>query len=214
MPSFLRISAGTEICPCAGSLEYAAAIIDRTVAMSPKDMASSCHTREGSLVITVETEFYEREIMAPRINASYVSSELVKPWLEFGQAILQSGLEPSLMELVKIRASQINGCAFCLHMHTASARKHGETEERLYLLDAWRESPLYTDRERAALAWTEALTLVAETHAPDDVYQALRAQFNEEEQVKLTLLIVAINGWNRIQIGFRAVHPVAERKAA
>jgi len=118
------------------------------------------------------------------------------------------------MELVKIRASQINGCAFCLHMHTASARKHGETEERLYLLDAWRESPLYTDRERAALAWTEALTLVAETHAPDDVYQALRAQFNEEEQVKLTLLIVAINGWNRIQIGFRAVHPVAERKAA
>ena len=114
------------------------------------------------------------------------------------------------MELVKIRASQINGCAFCLHMHTASAREHGETEERLYLLDAWRESPLYSERERAALAWTEALTLVAETRAPDEDYHALQAQFTEEEQVKLTLLIVAINGWNRIQVGFRGVHPVTQ----
>ncbi len=93
----------------------------------------------------------------------------------------------------------------------SSARKQGETEERLYLLDAWRESPLYSDRERAALAWTEALTLVSETRAPDNVYQAL---FTEEEQVKLTLLIVAINGWNRIQVGFRAVHPVEEGQAA
>ena len=118
------------------------------------------------------------------------------------------------MELVKIRASQINGCAFCLHMHTAAAREHGETEERLYLLDAWRESPLYSDRERAALAWTEALTLVSETHAPDNIYQELQRQFAEEEQVKLTLLIVAINGWNRIQVGFRAVHPVEKRQAA
>jgi alkylhydroperoxidase family enzyme len=99
-------------------------------------------------------------------------------------------------------------------MHTASARKQGETEERLYLLDAWRESPLYTERERAALGWTEALTLVAETRAPDDAYQALQAQFTAEEQVTLTLLIVAINGWNRIQVGFRAIHPVAERQAA
>ncbi len=127
--------------------------------------------------------------------------------------MLQSGLEDSLMELVKIRASQINGCAFCLHMHTANARKHGETEERLYLLDAWRDSPLYSERERAALGWTEALTLVSETRAPDDVYQAMQAQFTEEEQVKLTLLIVAINGWNRIQIGFRAVHPVDRQHA-
>jgi alkylhydroperoxidase family enzyme len=99
-------------------------------------------------------------------------------------------------------------------MHTADARKHGETEERLYLLDAWRESPLYSERERAALAWTEALTLVSETHAPDDVYHAVQAQFTEEEQVTLTLLIVAINGWNRIQVGFRAVHPVAQRQTS
>jgi len=132
----------------------------------------------------------------------------------FRQGILQDGLEDSLMELVKIRASQINGCAFCLHMHTAEARKKGETEERLFLLDAWRESPLYSARERAALAWTEALTLVAETRASDEAYEALQAQFSEEEQVKLTLLIVAINGWNRVQVGFRGVHPVAERKAA
>jgi alkylhydroperoxidase family enzyme len=99
-------------------------------------------------------------------------------------------------------------------MHTADARKQGETEERLYLLDAWRESPLYSARERAALAWTEALTLLSETHAPDDVYRALQANFTEEEQVALTLLIVAINGWNRIQVGFRAVHPVQQRQAA
>ena len=118
------------------------------------------------------------------------------------------------MELVQIRASQVNGCAFCIHMHTTDARKAGETEERIYLLDAWRESPLYTERERAALAWTEALTRVSETHAPDDDYRALQAHFSEQEQVALTLLVVAINGWNRIQIGFRGVHPVEERKAA
>jgi len=102
----------------------------------------------------------------------------------------------------------------CLHMHTADARKQGETEERLYLLDAWRESPLYTPRERAALAWTEALTLVADTRAPDEVYEELRAHFTEQEQVNLTLLIVGINGWNRINVGFRTAHPVAERQAA
>jgi alkylhydroperoxidase family enzyme len=99
-------------------------------------------------------------------------------------------------------------------MHTAEARRKGESEARLYLLDAWRESPLYSERERAALGWTEALTLVSQTHAPEDVYQALQAQFTEEEQVTLTLLIVAINGWNRIQVGFRAVHPVGQRQAA
>lgn len=152
--------------------------------------------------------------MTPRLNSFAAAPALMQSWLNFGKDILQCGLENSLMELVKIRASQINGCAFCLHMHTAEARKQGETEERLYLLDAWRESPLYSDRERAALAWTEALTLVSQNHAPDDVYQALQAQFTEEEQVKLTLLIVAINGWNRVQIGFRAVHPVENRQAA
>lgn len=93
-------------------------------------------------------------------------------------------------------------------MHTTDARQQGESEERIYLLDAWRESPLYSERERAALGWTEALTLVADTHAPDDAYRALQAHFTEEEQVKLTLLIVTINGWNRVLVGFRAIHPV------
>ena len=121
-------------------------------------------------------------IMKPRLNPFAAAPALMQSWLEFGKGVLQQGLENSLMELVKIRASQINGCAVCLHMHTDAARKEGETEERLYLLNAWRESPLYTKRERAALAWTEALTLVSEIHAPEDVYQALEAQFTAEEQ--------------------------------
>jgi AhpD family alkylhydroperoxidase len=119
-----------------------------------------------------------------------------------------SGLEPSLLELVELRASQINRCAFCLQMHATEARKQGETEMRIYMLDAWRESPLYSERERAALAWTEALTLVAETGAPDADYAMVAAMFTEKEQVNLTLAIGAINVWNRLQVGFRAVHPV------
>jgi AhpD family alkylhydroperoxidase len=153
-------------------------------------------------------------IVTPRLNPFAAAPTPMKSWLDWSTGIQKSGLEDSLIELVKIRASQINGCARCLHMHTADARKHGETEERLYLLDAWRESPLYSERERAALAWTEALTLVSQTHAPDDVYRDVQAQFTEQEQVTLTLLIVAINGWNRIQVGFRAVHPVQQRQAA
>lgn len=152
--------------------------------------------------------------MTPRLNPFAAAPAPMQKWLDFSKGILQTGLEEGLMELVEIRASQINGCAACLHMHTAAARKRGESEERLYLLDAWRESPLYSARERAALAWTEALTLVSETHAPDEAYQALQAQFTPEEQVALTLLIVTINGWNRVQIGFRGVHPVAKREAA
>ena len=152
--------------------------------------------------------------MTPRLNPFAAAPAPMQKWLDFSKGVLQTGLEESLMELVEIRASQINGCAACLHMHTAAARKRGESEERLYLLDAWRESPLYSARERAALAWTEALTLVSETHAPDETYQALQAQFTPEEQVALTLLIVTINGWNRIQVGFRAVHSVKKREAA
>jgi AhpD family alkylhydroperoxidase len=154
-------------------------------------------------------------MMTPRLNPFAAAPALMKLWLDFGKDILlQGGLEESLMELVEIRASQINACARCLQWHTAAARKRGESEERLYLLDAWRESPHYTARERAALAWTEALTLVSETHAPDDVWQALQALFTEQEQAALTLLIVAINGWNRIQVGFRAVPEVEARQAA
>jgi AhpD family alkylhydroperoxidase len=152
--------------------------------------------------------------VTPRLNPFAAAPAPMQKWLDFSKGILQIGLEESLMELVEIRASQINGCAACLHMHTAAARKRGESEERLYLLDAWRESPLYSARDRAALAWTDSMTLVSETHAPDEAYQALQAQFTPEEQVALTLLIVTINGWNRIQIGFRGVHPVAKREAA
>ena len=152
--------------------------------------------------------------MTPRLNPFAAAPTPMKSWLEFSRGLREGGLEESLADLVKIRASQINGCAFCLDMHTAEARKRGETEQRLYLLDAWRDSPLYSERERAALAWTEALTRLPETGAPDEVYRAVKAQFSDEEQVTLTLLIVAINGWNRIQVGFRAVHPLDERRAA
>jgi AhpD family alkylhydroperoxidase len=152
--------------------------------------------------------------MKPRMNFYQAAPETIKALVAVETQITASGLEQSLIELVKTRASQINGCAYCINMHTEDARKHGETEQRLYLLNAWRESPLYTDRERAALAWTEALTLVSETHAPDADYEAVRAQFTDAELVNLTTLIGAINAWNRIAIGFRAVHPVKVKVAA
>ena len=123
--------------------------------------------------------------------------------------IRASGLETSLIELVKMRASQINGCAFCLDMHSRAARSAGESEQRLYLLDAWEECALYTPRERAALAWTEAVTRIAETKAPDAVYEAARAQFTDKELVDLTTLIGLINLWNRLAIAFRAPLPRA-----
>ncbi|MFQ3457710.1 carboxymuconolactone decarboxylase family protein [Bradyrhizobium sp. UFLA01-814] len=152
--------------------------------------------------------------MKPRMNFYQAAPETIKALVAVENQIAASGLEQSLIELVKTRASQINGCAYCINMHTEDARKHGETEQRLYLLNAWRESPLYSERERAALAWTEALTLVAETHAPDADYEAVRAQFTDSELVNLTTLIGAINAWNRIAIGFRAVHPVKVKVAA
>jgi AhpD family alkylhydroperoxidase len=145
--------------------------------------------------------------MKARLNPYAAAPETMKAAAAIEPIIAASGLEPSLIELVKTRTSQINGCAFCIHMHTRDARAHGETEERLYLLNAWRESSLYTDRERAALAWTEALTLIAETHAPDDVYEELRKHFNETETTNLTVLVGLINTWNRIAIGNRAQHP-------
>ena len=149
-----------------------------------------------------------------RLNPFEAAPKEMKAWLECSNVMHQTRLEPRLMYLVQMRASQINGCAVCLNMHSTDARKAGETEQRLYLLDAWRDSPLYSERERAALGWTEALTLVSETHAPDDAYEVLRRHFTEEEQVKLTLLIGLVNAWNRINIGFRAVHPAEEKKAA
>ena len=145
--------------------------------------------------------------MQARLNYYKISPATYQALLALQATVDQSGLEKPLLELVKIRASQINKCAFCLHMHTRDARKAGVSEERIYLLEAWRESPLYTERERAALAWTEALTLLPETGAPDDVYAQVAAQLSEPEIVSLTLAIGAINLWNRFGVGFRLVHP-------
>lgn len=130
------------------------------------------------------------------------------------EAWLAKSLDPKLLALVKMRASQINGCAYCLHMHSEEARKLGEREDRLLLLDAWRESALYTERERAALAWTEALTRIAETHAPDDVYEDVHRAFSDQELAALSIAIAMINAWNRLSIGFRAQHPADVARAA
>jgi AhpD family alkylhydroperoxidase len=146
--------------------------------------------------------------MKPRMNFYQAAPETVNALMALENQVTSSGLEQSLIELVKTRASQINGCAYCINMHTQDARKHGETEQRLYLLTAWREAPAYTERERAALAWTEAVTQISETHAPDEVYQDVRTQFSEAETVNLTMLIATINAWNRLAISFRAMPPV------
>ncbi len=138
-----------------------------------------------------------------RLNYAQVAPDSYRTMKAFSDYTKTSNLEPALKELVKIRASQINGCAYCLDMHTKDARAAGETEERVYMLNAWRESSLYGERERAALAWTEALTLLSETHAPEEVYQEVRRHFNEKETADLTHAIVAINAWNRFMVAFR-----------
>ena len=152
--------------------------------------------------------------MKPRLNFFQAAPETIKALTALETHLQGSGLEQSLIELVKTRASQINGCAYCINMHTQDARKHGEAEQRLYLLDAWREAPIYTDRERAALAWTEAVTLISETHAPDDVYAEVRAHFSEAETVNLTMLIATIIAWNRLAISLRAVPPIKVKASA
>ncbi|MGB2645182.1 MAG: carboxymuconolactone decarboxylase family protein [Candidatus Acidiferrum sp.] len=143
--------------------------------------------------------------MEPRIDARKYAPEAQKALLALEQYIAGCGLEHSLVHLLKMRASQINGCAYCLDMHSKDARALGETEQRLYELNAWRETPFYTDRERAALSWIESITLVSETHVPDSVYEEVRKQFNEKEIVDLTLVATAINAWNRLAISLRAV---------
>ncbi|WOI31969.1 carboxymuconolactone decarboxylase family protein [Tritonibacter scottomollicae] len=152
--------------------------------------------------------------MTQRLDQFAAAGDLFKPMMEQEELLKASGLDMTIIELVKLRASQINGCAFCIHMHTHDARKMGESEDRMHLLPAWRESTLYSAREQAALAWTEALTLVAETAAPDEDYALVEAQFSPREQVALTLLIGAINAWNRIAIGFRTPHPVTKETNA
>lgn len=147
--------------------------------------------------------------MTPRIaNPHALAPEAIKAMTALEQSFTKSDLDHDLLELVKFRVSQINGCAFCLHMHATDLRRHGESEMRLYMLSAWRESTLYSDRERAALGWAEALTLLPETGAPDADYDALKAAFSDAEQVWLTMAIGAINTWNRLQVAFRVAHPV------
>src|SRR6201986_1388787 len=146
--------------------------------------------------------------MKPRMNFYQAAPDAMKAMMALENQIASSGLEQSLMELVKTRASQINGCAFCIDMRARDARKRGEAEQRLYLLNAWREAPCYTDRERAALAWTEAVTLIAETHAPEDVYNEVSAHFSEAYTVNLTMLSGTIDTWNRLSTCFRPLPPV------
>ena len=130
------------------------------------------------------------------------------------EAWLLKNLDPKLLALVKLRVSQMNGCAYCLHMHSEEALKLGERPERLILLDAWHESALFTDRERAALAWAESLTRIAETHAPDDVYEEVSKHFSQDELIPLSIAIAMINAWNRLAIGARSQHPADRRRAA
>ena len=141
--------------------------------------------------------------MAERINYSKVAPGGYRAMSGLEKAVRESGLEPSLLDLIKLRASQINGCAYCLDMHWKDARARGESEQRLYSLDAWRETSYYTERERAALTWTEAVTQITGNHVPDELYEQVRPHFSEEELVNLTLAVVAINGWNRLAISFR-----------
>ena len=141
--------------------------------------------------------------MTSRLNYSAIDPEARKALLGLETYQAHAGLEISLLDLVKIRASQINGCAYCLDMHWKDARASGETEERLYMISAWRESALYTERERAALAWAEEVTLLAENGVPDELYEATRTVFNEREIISLTMAAIAINSWNRINVAFR-----------
>jgi AhpD family alkylhydroperoxidase len=144
-------------------------------------------------------------VMKARLDFRKASPQADKAMSALHGFVRNCGLDHSLLELVKLRASQLNGCAHCIDMHTKELRADGDSEQRLYLLDAWREAPFYSERERAALAWTEALTLVTEGHVPDEVYDQVQAQFSDEELVNLTMAVVAINGANRLNIAFRTV---------
>jgi AhpD family alkylhydroperoxidase len=143
--------------------------------------------------------------MKARLDYASASPQALKAMYALEVATRRLGLEPGLLELVKLRASQINGCAYCVDLHTRDARAAGESDERMHLVSVWHEAPVFTARERAALAWTEALTRIADTHVPDDVYEEAKAQFSDAELVNLTLAVVTINGWNRFAVSFRAV---------
>ena len=150
--------------------------------------------------------------MNPRLNYAKAAPGAFQAMLKFEEYVENSGLETLLLRLVQVRASQINGCAYCLDMHTQDARAEGESEQRLYLIAAWREAPFYSERERAALEWTEAITLVAGDHVPDEVFERVRPHFSDEELVNLTMAVNAINGWNRLNVAFRTPAGIYHRR--
>lgn len=159
--------------------------------------------------------------MKPRLEYAKVSPDAVEILGKLEVYVRKSGLEQGLLELVKLRASQLNGCAYCIDMHTKDARTHGESEQRLYGVSAWEEAPFYSDRERAALAWTEAVTLISESYVPDDLYEEALKHFSEKELVDLTMAILTINSWNRLSISFHTLagsyqpdHPVTKKGAS
>ncbi|MCL5096938.1 MAG: carboxymuconolactone decarboxylase family protein [Candidatus Omnitrophica bacterium] len=157
---------------------------------------------------TVSTTEHKPETTAapqPRIKYVQVAPQGIHALQGLEANVRNCGLEPGLLELIKLRASQINGCAYCIDMHTKDARARGESEQRLYALSVWEETPFYTERERAALAWTEAVTQVAGSRVPDVVYELARQQFTEKELVDITMAVIAINSWNRLAISFRTV---------
>lgn len=145
------------------------------------------------------------ESFEPRLDYAHVAPEAVRALAAVERYARSSGLEPALLELVKLRASMLNGCAYCVDMHTKDARAHGETEQRLYAVSVWHEAPFFHARERAALAWTDAVTQISANRVPDEVYRAVREQFSEKELVDLTMAVIAINSWNRLAISFRSL---------
>lgn len=146
--------------------------------------------------------------MRQRLDYFAKAPELLRAVRALNKAVEESGLEKGLLHLIKLRASQINGCSYCVDMHSREAREDGESEQRLYLVAAWKESPLFTERERAAFAWVEAVTLISKGGVPDDLYAATLQQFSEEELVKLTVAVAMINTWNRLSVAFHSIHPV------
>lgn len=157
------------------------------------------------------------EYTGPRIDYSAASPKVIQALLAVEGYVRESSIEPALLELVKFRASTINGCAYCVDMHSKDARANGETEQRLYAVNVWREAPFFTPRERAALAWTDAVTEVSISRVPDEVFEVARKQFDEKELVDLTMAVIAINSWNRINVAFRTVagsYETAQKRAA
>ncbi len=141
--------------------------------------------------------------MEPRINVNEKAQKALKAMYGLGSYLAKSSLDKSLLDLIDYRVSQINGCAFCLDMHSKDLRAGGEAEQRLYVLDAWREAPFYSERERAALTWAEAVTKITEGHVPEKIYEEVRKEFSEEELIELTMAVITINSWNRLSIAFR-----------